>query len=259
MASERELLTARIIFNAVFPVVKVLLEDDFEIKRRFDGVNAVVQVIARDESGPVAAYMRFSDEGFETVTGIAEHADITFRFSSVAKMNAFFGGKVVLPSIKGWTKPGLLMKVATVLLRLKLLMPDAKPKSPEEARLKVKLTLYMVSTGLSQLNKAGDPEMQKWTSRQPERIYQWSCEPEGIAAYLKVKAGKSKAGRGYYTRRKPFVHMRFNGVDGALPVLDSSADTVEAIAKGYLTIEGSPEYGAALGDFMLRVAGLVTA
>jgi hypothetical protein len=145
-----------------------------------------------------------------------------------------------------------------VLLGLKLLMPDAKPKNTEQAKLKVKMTLYMASTGLSQLNKAGDPEMVKWTKNQPERIYQWSCEPEGIAAYLRVKAGKTKAGRGYYTRRKPFVHMRFNGVEAALPVLATQVDTVEAVGQGLLTIEGSPEYGATLGDLMLRVADLVT-
>ena len=155
-------------------------------------------------------------------------------------------------------KVGLLIKVFSVLLGLKVLMPDAKPKSVDQAKLKVKMTLYMVSTALSQLNKSGDPDMVKWTSKQPERIYQWSVEPEGIACYLRIKAGKSKAGRGYYTRRKPFVHFKFNGVDGALPILTNEAEIVQAVANGLVEIEGSPEYGGQIGDFMVCIGNMVT-
>ena len=258
MATEKELLAARIFFRAVFPVIKVLFEDDPKTKQRFEGVTGIVQFRAKDAAGDIGAHFKFTDGAFEVVPEIAPNPDITFGFSSVAKMNAMFAGNPVLPSIKGLRHLGLLVKVLTLLLALKLLMPDKKPKTPEQARLKVKMTIYMVSTALSQLNKAGDPDMVKWTSKQPERIYQWSCEPEGIAAYLKVKAGKTKAGRGYYTRRKPFVHMRLNGIEGALPVLATQVDTVQAIAQGLLTIDGSPEYGANLGDFMIRVASLVT-
>jgi hypothetical protein len=258
MATEKELLAARIFLRAVLPVIKVLLEDDPKIRARFQGVNAVVQFVARDDAGPVGAHLKFADGAFEVAQGITEQADVTFGFSSVGKMNAMFAGKPVLPSIKGLTKLGLVIRVLGLLLGLKILMPNAKPKSAEQARLKVKMTLYMVTTALSQLNKAGDPGMVKWTSKQPDRIYQWSCEPEGIACYLRVKAGKTKAGRGYYTRKKPFVHMRFNGAANALPVLSNSIDTLQAMAKGMVTNEGSPEYGVQVGDFMLKIAALVT-
>ena len=173
-------------------------------------------------------------------------------------MNAMFAGKPVLPRIQGFWNIGLLVKMLGVLMRLKLLMPDKAPKDEEEARLKVKLILYMVSTALSQLNKGGDPDMVKWTSKQPERIYQWSVEPEGIACYLRVKAGKTKAGRGYYTRRKPFVHMKFAGVEGALPVLTNQVDTLQAMTRGLVDNDGSPEYGGQLGDFMLKIARMLT-
>jgi hypothetical protein len=258
MATERELMIARIFLRAALPVIKVMLEDDPKTKKKFEGVNAVVQFVAKDATGDVGAYLKFDNGAFEVVQGVAEKPDLTFKFSSVAKMNAMFAGKPVIPGIKGITKVGLLIKVFGVLLGLKILMPNAVPKSPEQARLKVKMTLYMVSTALSQLNKAGDPEMVKWTTKQPERIYQWSCEPGDIACYLRVKAGKSQAGRGYYTRRKPFVHMRFNGVDSALPVLSNKVDTVSAIGTGLITSEGSPEYAGQLGDFMLKIAAMVS-
>ena len=258
MATEKEFLVSRIFLRAALPVMKLMIEDDPKVRQKFQGVDATVQFVAKDAAGPVGAYLKFADAAFEVVQGLAENPDITFSFSSVAKMNAMFAGKPVLPWIKGITKIGLLVKVFGLLLGLKILMPNAKPKTREQAILKVKMTLYMVSTALSQLNKAGDPDMVKWTTKQPERIYQWSCEPEGIACYLKVKAGKTKAGRGYYTRRKPFVHMKFSGVDSALPVITNQVDTVQAIAKGLVVNDGSPEYGAQVGDFMLKIAAMVT-
>lgn len=257
MATEREMLTARIFLRAALPVMKVLLEDNPAMGRKFQGVTAKIQFVAKDAAGDVGAYLDFKDGALEIVQELTNDADITFRFPSVAKMNAMFAGKPVVPRIQGITKVGLLIKVFQLLLGLKILMPNAKPKNPEQAKLKVKMTLFMVSGALSQLNKAGDPEMMKWTGKQPERIYQWSCEPEGIACYLRVKAGKSQAGRGYYTRRKPFVHMRFNGVEGALPILSNSVDIVQAMAKGYVSNEGSPEYAGQIGDFMLKIAALV--
>jgi len=257
MATEKELLVSRIFLRAALPVIKVMIEDDPKTAKKFQGVNATVQFVAKDDAGPVGAALKFTDGAFEVVQGVVDNPDITFSFSSVAKMNAMFAGKPVIPKIKGLLKIGLLIKVFGVLLGLKILMPDAVPKTPEQGRLKVKMTLYMISTALSQLNKAGDPDMVKWTTKQPERIYQWSCEPEGIACYLRVKAGKTQAGRGYYTRRKPFVHMKFAGVQGALPVLTNSIDTVQAIAEGLVVNEGSPEYGGQIGDFMLKIADLV--
>jgi len=258
MASERDLLASRIIFRAVLPVVKVMLEDDAKMQQLFEGVTGVIQFVAKDESGPLGGYLHFDNGAYRVVPEIAEKADITFSFSSVAKMNAMFAGKPVLPRIRGWSNFGLLVKTFKLLLALKILMPNAQPKTPEGKTLKVKMTLYMVAVALSQMNKAGEPEMVKWTTKQPERIYQWSCEPEGIACYLRVKAGKTKAGRGYYTRRKPFVHMKFNGADAALKVLSNSVDTVQAIAQGYVVNDGSPEYGGQVGDFMQRVAALVS-
>lgn len=258
MATEKELLTSRIIFRAVLPVIKVMLQDDPKTAKRFDGVNAVVQFVAKDPGGDVGGHIRFAGGDFEALYELADAPDLTFVFPSVAKMNAMFAGKPVIPRIKGWTNVGLLLKTLSVLMGLKLLMPANKPKDPARRRLKVKMVLYMMSTALSQLNKSGDPDMVKWTTKQPERIYQWSCEPEGIACYLRVKAGKTKAGRGYYERRKPFVHMKFNGVDSAMPVLTNSVDNVQAMAQGLLESDGSPEYGAKLGDFMIRIADMLT-
>ncbi|MFP4502146.1 MAG: hypothetical protein ACLFTT_14185 [Candidatus Hydrogenedentota bacterium] len=264
MATDTALLTNRIVRRAVLPIIKTLLADDPKMAKKFEGVTAKVQFTAMHDGEPLGAYLDFTDGQLEVVQGVAENPDLVFRFSSPKKMNAMFAGKPVLPSLgpllKGFfTKPGLLINIFSVLLALKILMPEAKPKNAAQARMKVKLTLFMVSTALSQLNKGGDPDMQAWTAKQPTRIYQWSVQgEEDIACYLKVKAGKSKAGRGFYQRRQPFVHMVFADIDSALPVLSNQVGTVEAIAKGYIEVEGSPEYGGKLGDFMLKIADMLS-
>lgn len=263
MTLSREELTSRLVLNAVLPVIRVMLEDDPRMKKRFEKTQAKVQFQARDKEGYMGAYLDFNQGEFSVHQGFTEKPDLLFSFSSLKAMNDMFRGKPVLPSPGPLlpallTKPRLLTSVFSVLLGMKLLMPTAKPKTPEQAHLKVKMTLYMVSTALSQMNKAGDPDMQAWTAKQPERIYQWSVDDTDIACYLKVKAGKSKAGRGVYARRQPFVHMSFKSVDAALPVLANTIDTVSAISQGLIFSDGSPEYGGRLGDFMMKVANLLS-
>ncbi|WP_028314982.1 hypothetical protein [Desulfatibacillum aliphaticivorans] len=257
MATDRELLAARIYLRAVLPVMKVVLNEDPALKKKFANVTAKVQFVAKDPAGDVGACLCFDKGEFKVEQGVDSSPDITFSFRTVERMLAMLSGKPAIPMIKGFWKIGLLIKVLSLLMSLKILMPDARPTDPEKKRLKVKLTFYMITTALSQYNKGGDPEMVKWTKMQPERIYQITVDDD-IAAYLRVKAGKSKAGRGVYKRRRPFVHMKFNGVDGAFPIVMNDIGMVDAVKKGFLTIEGSPEYGGNIGDFMVRIQDLIT-
>jgi hypothetical protein len=137
-----------------------------------------------------------------------------------------------------------------------MLMPEVDPKSPEKRALKVKLLLYMVTTALSQLNKAGEPNMSEWTKKSPDRVYQWIVEG-GPTAYLRMKAGKTKAGRGIYTRRRPFVLMKFPSIDGAYQVLTSKVALVEAVKQGYVVTEGAMEYSKEIGIHMQSVEELL--
>ena len=263
-ARSREFLRARLFLRAALPCVKVMLDDDPGMAKRFKNVNAVVQFVAKNQPRAVGAFLWFEngdvrvEQGFWDADGLGREPDITFTFGSLAKLCDFFAGKTVLPSIRGYNHPALLAKVVQLLLSLKLMLPSANPTDPAKRRLKVKLTVYMITTALSQYNKGGDPDMQRWTAKQPDRIYQFSVEPEGIAAYLRVRGGKTKAGRGVYQRRRPFVHMRFKGVDGALAVMGKEVEFVEGVGKGMVRIDGSPEYAANLNDYMMRVQSLLT-
>ncbi len=253
---DRDVLAARILLRGALPLLKVILQENADRAAKFAGLNAVVQFAVKDSE--LGSYLVWTDGELDVKHEIHPDPTVAFRFKTPAKLVAFLTGKTVLPSISGWYHVGLLAKVVPLLLSLKLLMPDVVPTDPDKKALKVKLLMYMVTTALSQLNKGGEPDMVKFCAKSPDRIYQWSVVPDGPHAYLRVKAGKTKSGRGVYTRRRPFVHMRFNGVDGAFAVMTSQVDTVEAVKVGHLDLDGSPEYAKEIGIFMKRVEGLIT-
>lgn len=252
-----ERISARLFFNAVFPVMKVILADDEKMKKKFQDVCANVQIAAKDEDEAIGAYLVFDKGDFKIVNGICENPDITLSFDSLKAMNDMFRGGNNLPSIKGFNKLGLLIKVLSLLMAIKLIMPDSKTPTVEKKKLKVKMTLYMITTAVSQYNKAGVKEMAEWTQKQPDRIYQFSVNDSDIAAYIRIKAGKSKAGRGVYQRRSPFVHFDFKSVDGALQVLGGKVEFVEGVEKGYVNVIGAPEYSAKLNDFMSTIQSML--
>lgn len=258
MTDQKDLLATELYIKAVFPVLKVLLADDPKTKKSFEDIQADVVLRAKYKNDFLGAKLHF-DAGSLTISeDDLVWGDLVFTFSNIEKMNTFLAGGTALPSIKGILKVKLLVRFVSLLLKLKLMMPNVRPKKELQKYLKVKLALYMVSTALSKLNKSGDKDMNEWTNRQPDRIYQLSVEGTDIAVYLRVKAGKTKAGRGMYTRKRPFVHMRFNGVDGALKVLLKDVEFVEAVDQHHIFIEGSPEYAANINDFMMRIQSLTT-
>jgi hypothetical protein len=267
-ATAIDITTAKLFFNAAFPVMQVVLEDDPAMKARFARVKAVVQIGAKNPGGEesfLACHLVFDKGGFSVVQGPAENPDIKLTFSTVAKMNTMFRGGAALPAITGLTKLGTLIKVFSLLMSLMIMMPSSRPKDPAKQKLKVKMSLYMITRALSSYNKLGDPGMTEWCRRQPDRIYQFRVDGDGgpaaepaVAAYLRVKAGKSKSGHGVYTRRSPFVLFHFFSVAGALKVLLKDVGFVEGVEQGCVEIVGSPEYAMYLNDYMSILQGMLT-
>jgi len=261
-ASEQDIMVARLFFRAAFPVMKVPLNDDPKLKKLFENETANIQFSADNGAERIGCYLTFDNGDLMTTEGFCENPEITMHFSSVSKMNVMLTGGTALPKIRGLRHFMLLLKFLRLMMSLKLMMPTANPKDPRKRYLKVKMSLYMITTALSVFNKLGDSRMKEWTSKQPDRVYQFTVEPydeeNGIAAYLRVKGGKTKAGRGVYTRRRPFVHFRFKTVDGALKVLLKEVEFVEAVEKDCVAIDGSPEYASQLNDFMAVLQGMMT-
>ncbi|MDR3275671.1 MAG: hypothetical protein LBT11_00445 [Treponema sp.] len=267
-ATATDIATAKLFFNAAFPVMQVVLDDDPAMKAGFARVRAVVQIGARDSGGPepfLACHLVFDNGAFSVVQGPADKPGIALTFSTVAKMNTMFRGGAALPAIKGLGKFGTLIKVFSLLMSLMLMMPSSRPKDAVKQKLKVKMSLYMITRALSVYNKLGDPGMVEWCRRQPDRIYQFMVDGPGgpgtepdVACYLRVKAGRSKSGHGVYTRRSPFVLFHFYSVAGALKVLLKDVGFVEGVEQGCVEIVGSPEYAMYLNDYMAVLQGMLT-
>jgi len=256
MNSVDELYANRIFLNSVLPLLKVIVDDDPKMAEKFKGITAVIQFSAKTEEGKVGTHFIIDDGVWTVVKGINEAPTLEFQFKSIGRFNSFFAGKSKqLPKINGWRNFKLLISTFTLLLKMADLLQLTKPpKKTKDRELLVKLFFYLLSSGISQLNKAGHPEVTKWTNRSPDRVFAWAVEgkPE-LTAYIRVKAGKSKAARGEYKRSKPFFTLKFDSVDSALGILLELDDMIDSNVKGKLIMEGSPEYGAQLGEYMLLV------
>lgn len=261
-ATPKDIMTAKLFLNAVFPVMQVLLDDDPKIRSAFQDVVATVQFGAKDGSSLLACHLIFDHGQVSVVQGPADLPDLCLTFSTIAKMNTLLCGGLALPAIKGARHIGLLISFLSLLMGMMLMSPKQRPKDPSKQHLKVKMSLYMITRALSQYNKLGNQDMHEFCLRQPDRIYQFTVEegddPVSIACYLRVKAGKTKSGHGVYSRRTPFVHFRFLSVQGALAVLLKDIEFVKAVELGYVETIGSPEYSCYLNDYMTILQAMLT-
>jgi hypothetical protein len=251
-------IQARLFLRAALPLTKVVREDDKWMRLITKNLTAIVQFEVKNTE--FAAHMIFADDTLDVKFGRHEKPTVVFVFGELKGLNDFFAGRPALPSImdcKGLYRLDVLARVVPLLLSLKILMPEADPKDPEKRKMKVKLLLYMVTTALSQLNKAGDPELNDMTKTSPDRIYQFKVEG-GPAAYLRMKAGKTKSGRSVYTRRRPFVQFYFPDYESAYKVLTNQVAMVEAVSEGVLQLEGAMEYQKEIGLHMQRVEEFLT-
>ena len=256
MADHKQELRARIFLRSCLPLMKVVIEERPLYRKLLWRASGVVQFGAEDsEQG---AWVELSDGALDVTQGKHPSPTISLTFRTLRAMNDFFAGGLALPKVCGVKGIPCLLRLLPLLLKLKILLPDVVPEDPAEKALKVKMLLYMVTNALSQMNKGGDPAMSAYVKKSPDRVFQFTVENGGPAAYLRVKAGRSKAGRGTYTRRRPYVHMVFSGIDGAFDVLTQRVSTVDAVRYGKLRMEGAMEGGKEIGVMMQRVEAITT-
>ncbi len=263
---DRAVYASRIFLNAALPLLKVLVQEKPKLARAFSGKNGVVQVSALDDNGgaaearKVGTHFVVTDGELSVVCGLNDAPTIELEFGSIAALNAFFSGASKrLPRIKGALRaPGLLLATFRALLVMAAALGAKEPPAdPGERALLVKLFFYLLSSGISQLNKAGHPAVAKWMSSSPDRVFAWSVQGRpDLSAYIRVKAGHSRAARGTYERSKPFFTMSFDTPESALGILLERDDMLVATAEGRLNMLGAPEYGAMLGEYMLLVGSL---
>ena len=256
MTSRDEIYSNRIFLNAVLPLVRVIVEDTESLKKGFQGKTGKVQISALGDDGKVGTHFIIEKGEWTVKLGVTEFPDVELEFKSIEAFNNFFKGKSKkLPKIKGFKNLGLLIYTFKSLLKMAAMLGATEPsKDEDEKELLVKLYFYLLSAGISQLNKAGHPKVSNWAKKSPDRVYAWAVDDRpDLCAYIRVKAGNTKSARGKYTRSKPFFTMRFDSVDSALGILLQIDDLIEATVKGKLIMEGAPEFGAQIGDFMIMV------
>ncbi|MBP3446199.1 MAG: hypothetical protein IJN78_05675 [Clostridia bacterium] len=262
MANE-VLLTNKIFLNAALPLLKVIANDVPSLAKKFEKVHCIYQVSALDPSAPEGKFAtHFTvNEGEWKVCAdkVATNAHVELEFKSMEQMNAFFKGKIgpsTLPKMKGvLKKPVEFAAFMMVLLKMSSLLTITQaPEDEETQKLAVKCFFYLLSSGISQLNKHGHEAVHDWATKSPDRVYAWAVDgyPE-VSAFLRVKAGKTRSGRGTYKRAMPFFTMRFDSLPSALGILLSTDDMLESTKRGKLIMDGAPEFGAQIGDFMMQV------
>ena len=126
----------------------------------------------------------------------------------------------------------------------------------------------MITTAMSKATKFGWEPLVEWTAKQTDRIYQFKVgatyDKDGkeiyppIAAYLRVKAGKTKGGRGEYERKRPFVLFDFTNPDGCLAVLSGRYEFVEAATRGCIAIVGAGDsYAVQFNNLMTKLQNML--
>ena len=256
MTLKDEIYSNKIFLNAVLPLVKVIVEETEGLKKGFEGKTGKVQISALGKDGKVGTHFIIEQGKWTVKLGITESPDVELEFKSIESFNNFFKGKSKkLPKINGFKNLGVLINTFKALLKMAIMLGVTElTKDQDEKERLVKLYFYLLSAGISQLNKTGHPRVSDWVKKSPDRVYAWAVDGKpDLSAYIRVKAGNSRSARGQYTRSKPFFTMRFDSTDSALGILLQLDDLLEATVKGNLVMEGAPEFGAQIGDFMIMV------
>ncbi|NLA10572.1 MAG: hypothetical protein GX883_00400 [Firmicutes bacterium] len=284
-ASAEDVLAARLFLRAAFPAMRIPLTEDPKFVKKFENLNLVVEFKAKDAENPLAAHLVFLTEErakaiaegqrFKVYEGVysgafGEIKVIRMHFKSIESLLGVFKGNTplemmgIVPSVlKNMFTKGFFSFLFLMLSLMKM-MPDFVPgvDEPFEQYLKVKMSLYMITTAMSRATKSGYEPMVKWTEKQTDRIYQFKVGPtivDGkeiypeIGAYLRVKYGQTKAGRGVYSRKSPFVLLSFPNPAGCIAIL-SGKPFVEAVVEGCVEIIGAGDsYAITFNDRMMDI------
>ncbi|MBN2652908.1 MAG: hypothetical protein JXR63_11040 [Spirochaetales bacterium] len=250
------LYSNKLFFNAVLPVLKTIVENTPKLAKKWEGKSAVHQVACMHNGEKEAMHFVVEEGAWTVVRGVFDGKPTSeLLFKSREHMNGFFKGKI-LPLPKGMLSHfGFLSALLTMSGLLGAKQP---PKDVETQALLTRCMFYLLSSGISTLNKLGHPAIKAWTQKSPDRVYAWAVDgyPD-LSAYIRIKAGNSRAARGVYKRSMPFFTMKFDSPRSALGILLEVDDMIKSTVEGKLTMVGGPEFGAQLGDHMLLVGSMI--
>ncbi len=248
-------LRARLFLRSLLPLLPVVVERRPALGRGLLHRDAVIEFTGGEQS----AHLKMGGGRIESHVGPNDHPDVRIQFRDEAALASFFAGAPVLPRITGFSRHPLLAgRILRLLSFLRILSADPDKVAPADRALRVELMLYLATAALSQLARAGDPELAALVDASPDRVYQWTVAETGTGAYLRMQRGRTRAGRGVYTRRRPFVSYTFPTTDAAYRVLTAQGSQMTSVARGDVIPEGSPEYSRAISIQLQRVDRLLT-
>jgi hypothetical protein len=251
----REAMRAQVFLRSVLPLVEVMVAEDPTLASQL-GQNATVQI---QVAGSVTGARLCARGGAIAVEqGVRPDAHVRCEFTDLRALNSFFAGRLALPRLIGALRhPLMVVGAARLLASLRILHPQAAPASPTLRALRVKLLLYLCTRALAELHRQGHPLMRELVDESPERVFQWTVQSAGIGAFLRMQAGRVKAGRGIYSRRRPFVSFVFPDPEAALAVLTTSKSQMSLVRGGQVQTLGSPEYTRKISLLMQKVDELL--
>lgn len=251
--------STKLFLKSVIPLIKeIALRTN--LKESFYKNPGIAQISVLTDEGKWSTHFIIENKTITVGLTTVENPDVELEFKTAQHFIAFFKNQTKkLPKIKGFLKLGLLIATFRTLLKMaSVLGAKIPPQTITEKELLVRCMFYLLSNGISTLNKLEHPTVHEWAKKSPKRIYALSVDGyEDIAAYILVQAGKTKSAHGLYTRSKPFFTLRFADLDSALAILLNTGDMLALTAEKKLIMEGAPEFGAKLGDFMMLVGEYV--
>ena len=92
-ATSQEIMAARLFFNAAFPTMQVLIDDDYNLKKKFHNFSGVIQFGAKNDGELLCCHMVFDNGTIKVFEGPAEKPDLSLwlrlRFSFPLKQNQY--------------------------------------------------------------------------------------------------------------------------------------------------------------------------
>ncbi|PIE98530.1 MAG: hypothetical protein CR988_02785 [Treponema sp.] len=251
--------STKLFLASVIPLMKEIAMRT-NLKDKFFKNPGIAQISVITDEGKWGTHFLIENESITVGLNTVENPDVELEFKTPEHFVAFFKNKTKkLPKIKGFFKFGLLVATFKTLLKMAgVLGAKEAPKAEADKELLVRCMFYLLSNGISRLNKLEHPDIHDWAQKSPKRVYALAVDGyDDVAAYILVQAGKTKASKGLYKLSKPFFTLRFADLDSALAILLDTGDMLALTAEKKLIMEGAPEFGAKLGDFMMMVGEFV--
>jgi hypothetical protein len=252
-AAANPAVLSRLYLNAVLPCLEDLTEQD-PVAQQILG-NTDASILMRIASGP-AATLRFRSARVTWQQGKVHAPSVVLLFLSDSHLNAFFSGKtwaLPIPLWGGW-RAGLLARFAKLAQRLEAVLDGHASvlESTAGRRLHARLSLITAGLGLHPLAQA-DEAARSLLLHLPPGLASFRIEGESRATVWFDHDRRDNVAGWCEPPRLPEVCIVFDGVETAFAALREEIDTLAAVGRGQIRVEGLVPLADGLNIVMQRL------